>query len=117
MISALVSGWIEDGTLARSQEARRRDGAKGQRICRDTLADLQVVGHRNASFAWVPLDAGVRVDPIMTRLREAGISVSGADPFATTCAVPQALRLAFGGIPQAGLAAVLGRVREAITAL
>lgn len=114
LISGLVTGWIEDGTLKRSEETRRRDGAERQRLCRAILPDLPIVSHRNAGFAWLPFDKTVRAEPIVSRLKEDGISVSSAEPFATTVAVPQALRLAFGGVPKSDLNAVLAAVRKSL---
>lgn len=114
LISGLVTAWIEDGTLARSKENRIRDGAERQRLCRTALGEMSILSHRNAGFAWVPLDKAVRAEPIVSRLKEFGISASGAEPFATTVAVPQALRLAFGGVPKDELTVVLQTVREAV---
>ncbi|MEP4197451.1 MAG: PLP-dependent aminotransferase family protein [Aliishimia sp.] len=114
LISGLVTGWIEDGTLSASEETRRRDGAERQKLCRTALADLPVVAHHNAGFAWLPLDNKLRAEPIVNTLRAAGISVSGADPFATTVAVPQALRLAFGGVDRNDLHAILTVVRKSV---
>lgn len=114
LISGLVTGWIEDGTLENSEKNRRRDGAERQLLCRTALGGSSILSHRNAGFAWLPLEKGVRAEPIVTRLKEHGISASGAEPFATTVAVPQALRLAFGGIPKDELDAVFQTVREAI---
>ncbi|GAA6176444.1 PLP-dependent aminotransferase family protein [Sulfitobacter pacificus] len=114
IISGLVAGWVEDGTLARSEEARKQDGAKRQQICRAVLDGSEVLGHRNAGFAWLPLEKGIRAEPVVTRLKELGVSASGAEPFATTLAVPQALRLAFGGVPIDELDGVLQKVRDAV---
>lgn len=114
IISGLVTGWVENGTLARSEEARKQDGAERQQICRAGLGEATVLGHRNAGFAWLQLEKGVRAEPIVTRLKERGISTSGAEPFATTIAVPQALRLAFGGLPKDELSGVFEAVREVI---
>lgn len=114
LISGLVTGWIEDGTLAASTETRRRDGATRQRICRATMGDIPILSHHNAGFAWLPLDPALRADPIVSQLKEKGISVSGAASFATTLAVPQALRLAFGGVPIEELSGLLGTVRDAL---
>lgn len=119
LISGLVTGWIEDGTLARSEETRRRDGAERQRLCRDCLAglaDLPLLSHPNAGFAWLPLDRGLRAEPIVSRLKARGVSVSGAEAFATTQAVPQALRLAFGGLAKPDLTAALRSVAEEVNA-
>lgn len=114
LISGLVTGWIEDGTLARSEEKRRRDGAAYQRICQDVLSERIILAHPNAGFAWLPLEKGMRTAPIVTSLKEQGLSVTGAEPFATTVAVPQALRLAFGGMPVAELGVALQTVRQTI---
>lgn len=116
LISGLVSGWVKDGTLANSEETRRRDGAERQRVCRTVFDGRSILSHRNAGFAWLPLEKGVRAEPIVTRLKDHGISASGAEPFATTVAVPQALRLAFGGVPKDKLEGVFQIVRQAVDA-
>lgn len=114
LISGLVTGWVEDGTLASSEETRRRDGAERQQLCQTVLDGRSILSHRNAGFAWLPLEKGIRAEPIVTRLKEHGISASGAEPFATTVAAPQALRLAFGGLPKNDLEDVFQMVRRAI---
>lgn len=114
LISALVTGWIEDGTLAQSEDNRRRDGAERQAICRASLPNLSLSAHPNAGFSWVWLEKGMRAEPIVVALKARGISVSGAEPFATTTAVPQALRLAFGGIPKEELKDALEKVRHIV---
>lgn len=116
LISGLVTGWIKDGTLAKSEVARRRDGAERQKMCRTILRASCILAHRNAGFAWLPLEKGIRAEPMITRLKAHGISASGAEPFATTVAVPQALRLAFGGVPKEELPAIFRLVQETIAA-
>ena len=115
LITGLVTGWIEDGTLKHSEDVRRQDGAARQKICREALSDLPLLAHPNAGFAWLPLGKGVRAEPIVARLKEAGLLVSGAEPFATTPAVPQALRLAFGGLQLDDLPRIFQTLREVIT--
>jgi len=114
LISALVTGWIEDGTLEHLESNRRRDGAERQALCRRYLHDIPMVAHRHAGFAWIPLDAGTRADPIVSHLAGRGISVSSAAPFAVTEAVPQALRLAFGGVPKDDMGRVIAAVHDAL---
>lgn len=116
LISGLVTGWVADGTLVRSEENRRRDGSERQQLFRSMLSGVSIRSHRNAGFAWLPLEKGVRAEPIVARLKQNGISASGAAPFATTVAAPQALRLAFGGVPKGELEVVFQRVQEAIMA-
>lgn len=114
LISGLVTNWIEDGTLARSENDRKRDGAERQIICRASLSNMSLSAHHNAGFSWAWLGNRMRTEPIVAALKERGISASGAEPFATTTAVPQALRLAFGGIPKADLQRVLETVRHTV---
>lgn len=80
LVSGLVTGWIEDGTMIRLEENRRRDGAERQQVCRTALNGQTILPHCNAGFSWLPFERGVRVEPIVTRLKEHGISVSGAEP-------------------------------------
>ncbi|MCS2609530.1 PLP-dependent aminotransferase family protein [Halomonas dongshanensis] len=114
IISALLIGWIEDGTLEKSEKNRRRDGAYRQQICREHLKGIPIVAHKNASFAWLPLDRKQRAEPIITRLIEKGFAVSGGSAFAVTESVPQALRIAFGGVKEDQLRKALDCVREEI---
>lgn len=116
LIVDLVTNWIDDGTLDRMEQSRREDGAARQKICREVFADLPIAAHPNAGFAWLPLAKGARSSAIISTLKDQGLSVSGAEPFATTTAVPQALRLAFGGVPKTDLKAVLDIVRDAVVA-
>lgn len=116
LISGLVTSWIEDGTLASSEQTRRQDGEERQHLCRSVLGGSSLLAHRNAGFAWLPLEKGVRVEPIVARLKECGVSASGAEPFATTVAVPQALRLAFGGVPKGALKELFQTIKEAVEA-
>lgn len=116
LISALVTGWIEDGTLAVAEENRRRDGAMCQRLCQEVFKDMTIVSHPNASFSWLPLASGQRAEPIITRLIAQGIAVSSGEPFAVTDAAPQALRIAFGGIPKQQLRNAFQIVHDQIVA-
>lgn len=114
IITSLITSWIEDGTVSMSEELRRIDGSERQKRCRKLLKNFDVIGHKNASFAWIPLPGGVRADPIVTALAHKGIAVSSADPFAVTKFVPQALRLAFGGLKTNELDTAIEKLRNEI---
>ncbi|WP_226941857.1 aminotransferase-like domain-containing protein [Pseudooceanicola spongiae] len=105
---------MADGTLCRSEETRRRHGAERQKICRSVLGEAAILSHRNKGFVWLPLDKGIRAEPIVSRLKEQGVLVSGAEPFTTTLATLQALRLAFGGIGTEDLSLIFQTIREAV---
>ena len=112
LMTALVTGWIEDGTLETGEETRRRDGAERQTLICRMLPDLPLVSHRNAGFAWVPLPRGCRAEPLVARLREQGVAVSPGDPYAVEEPAPQAIRLAFGGVPLSELKTALATIRR-----
>ncbi|MBW4960650.1 PLP-dependent aminotransferase family protein [Sulfitobacter sp. CW3] len=116
LISSLVTGWIKDGTLEKSENRRRIDGAKRQEVCQIALDGLPIIAHPNAGFAWLPLQEGSRASPVVARLKAKGISISGAEAFATTTAIPQALRLAFGGLAPTELESSIKAVRDAVRA-
>jgi len=112
LISALVTHWIEDGTVAEFEAARRRLGAAGQKLCQEILAGIPMAAHENASFTWLPLAKGERAEPVIARLSGKGIAVSSAAPYAVGDAAPQAMRLAFGGISEQELRFSLEKVRD-----
>jgi DNA-binding transcriptional MocR family regulator len=96
-MTAIVCGWIEDGTVARLEAEKRRDAAQRQRIAADILGGLGPVGHPTSYFVWLPLAQEVRADAIAMALMRERISVSTAHPFAVTH-VPHAIRLALGSV-------------------
>ena len=97
IVTALVTGWIEEGVLTKSEDNRRVSGRRRQEMCRKILPGTDIISHPNASFAWLPLRNRRRADPMISNLMSKGIVVSGGDAFAVTEAVPQGLRIAFGG--------------------
>lgn len=115
LVTALVVGWIEDGTLARCEDARRRDGAERQRLFRSILGDVPALSHRNAGFAWLPLAGRARVEPLVARLKAKGIAVSPSGAYDVTEAAPQAIRLAFGGVVKADLEQALETIRTELS--
>ncbi|PLL10192.1 GntR family transcriptional regulator [Tabrizicola sp. TH137] len=114
LISALLTGWIKDGSLDRSIADRRRTGAAQQIMCQDVLGNHALIVHPNAGFAWLSLTQGQRAEVIMATLLQKGISVADARAFATTTAVPQAIRLAFSDMEPSALGPVLQIVRKTL---
>ncbi|NML45407.1 PLP-dependent aminotransferase family protein [Ramlibacter sp. G-1-2-2] len=110
VMTAIACNWLEDGTVARLETEKRRDAAKRQAIAAESLGPLERVGHPNSYFLWLPLHEEARADPIAAALMRERISVSTAEPFATTPQPPHALRLALGSVP-------LDRLREALAAV
>jgi len=101
LITALVTQWIEDGTIGHFEQTRRAAGARAQAICRACLGHHDFSAHRNAGFAWVPLPGRLRAEEVVARLANRGIAVSTAKPYAVGPTTPNALRLAFGGLNDA----------------
>ena len=116
LLTSIACGWMEDGTVARLEQEKRRDAAQRQMIADRALAGLQITRHPNSYFSWVELGEDQRADRIMARLTQRGISVSGAEAFATTKHVPQAIRVALGSIPsKSELRRALSVLREVVS--
>ncbi|NIZ00131.1 PLP-dependent aminotransferase family protein [Thalassospira lucentensis] len=114
LISAIICGWVQDGTLAEFEKARRADGARRQNLCREVLRETEIVSHPNAGFIWLPLSRGLRAEPIIREIAANGVAVAGSEPYAVTEAAPHALRVAFGGIDIQELHRALEIIRDCI---
>ncbi|WP_280432837.1 PLP-dependent aminotransferase family protein [Nocardia brasiliensis] len=114
VMTAIACRWLDDGTVTRLETRKRADARARQAIARDVLAGLPLLGHPSAYFLWLPLPEQVRADRIVTALARERISVSAAEPFATTRHVPHALRLALGSTDPATLRAALTTVKQIV---
>lgn len=114
MLTTLACRWLDDGTVDRLEADKRADATARQSIAREVLAGLPLVGHPSSYFCWLPLPEEVRADQIATDLLAERVSVSTAEPFATTGHVPHAIRLALGSTDLGGLRTALGTVRRVV---
>jgi DNA-binding transcriptional MocR family regulator len=115
VMTEIVTGWIEDGTVSLLEAAKREDGAMRQALATEHLHPLQPLGHASSYFCWLPLTEGARADAVAMALLKEGISVSTAEPFCTASTRPHALRLALGSTEPAPLAEALRAVRRIVT--
>jgi DNA-binding transcriptional MocR family regulator len=114
IITALATGWIEDGTVARLEMQKRLDAQQRQSIAREILGEFTLIGNSNSYFVWLPLAAGVRADQLAAHLNENNVAVSTAEPFSTTKSTPHALRFALGSVRTDVLHQSLKKVRTAL---
>ena len=114
VMTAIACGWLDDGTVTRLESEKRRDATARQAIAADVLAGLRCVRHPASYFVWLPLAEEVRADRLATALMRDRISVSTAEPFATSAQVPHAIRLALGSVELGALRDVLKKVRRAL---
>lgn len=114
VMTALVCGWIEDGTVLRLEAEKRHDAQARQTLGRQLLNGLNVVSHPASYFMWLPLPEDARADQVVSELLSRNVAVSPAEPFATTNAVPHAIRLALGSLDREALAGALGEVARTV---
>nr|WP_321460934.1 PLP-dependent aminotransferase family protein [uncultured Vibrio sp.] len=114
VMTKLVCNWIQDGTVARFEELKRRDAGKRQIIFRESLGDIPCICHPTSYFSWIPLPEEARADRIVKELMDINISVSTAEPFSASHSAPQAIRIALGSVSIDELRIALSNVREAI---
>jgi DNA-binding transcriptional MocR family regulator len=116
LITAIACRWMDDGTVGRLEAEKRDDARTRQAVAREALAGLPLVGHPSSYFVWLPLPEDARADRIAASLARRGISVSTAEPFATSAHIPQAIRLALASAPPGSLRRALSEVREVVDA-
>jgi DNA-binding transcriptional MocR family regulator len=112
--TVIACTWLEDGTVGRLEAEKRQDAAARQAIVGEVLDGLRCVRHPSSYFAWLPLPEETRADLVAAALMREGVSVSTAEPFATSKHVPHALRLALGSVGLDGLRSALQTVRRVV---
>ncbi|MDH6166324.1 DNA-binding transcriptional MocR family regulator [Variovorax boronicumulans] len=116
VMTAIACGWLEDGTVTRLEAEKRRDAAARQAMAAGVFAGMRCIRHPSSYFVWLPLAEEVRADQVAQALMQDRISVSTAEPFATSAQVPHAIRLALGSVGPDMLRDALVRVRRTIDA-
>jgi DNA-binding transcriptional MocR family regulator len=114
VMTAIACGWLDDGTVTRLESEKRRDATARQAIAGNILAGMRCVRHTASYFVWLPLAEEVRADQVVMALMRDRISVSTAEPFATSTQVPHAIRLALGSVKLDTLRDALVRVKRVI---
>jgi len=114
VLTAIATAWIEDGTVARLEAQKRKDAQARQAMADEWLGGLRTVRHPSSYFLWLPLPEEARADQIAMALMREHISVSTAQPFATSVHVPHAIRLALGSVDMDTLRAALVKVRRVL---
>ncbi|WP_296256268.1 MULTISPECIES: PLP-dependent aminotransferase family protein [unclassified Pseudomonas] len=114
VMTALVCGWIEDGTVARLEAEKRHDAKQRQALAKQAFSGMTVVGHWTSYFLWLPLPEEVRADQVVVALLAMNIAVSTAEAFAVSSPVPHAVRLALGSVGMDALQQALQQVRQVI---
>ena len=116
LMTAIATGWLNDGTVIRLEAQKRVDARRRQAVARKVLDGFELVGHPSSYFVWLPLPGEARADQVAVALMRENVSVSTAEPFATTKHPPHAIRLALGSVDLDVLAESLDKVKRVIDA-
>lgn len=114
LMTRLICGWIQDGTVTRLETLKRRDARLRQSVAREVFGGLSHIAHPVSYFLWLPLAEESRSDRLVKTLMDSNISVATAEPFCTSANVPQAIRIALGSVPIDNLREALVKVRESV---
>lgn len=114
VMTAIACAWLDDGTVKRLETEKRRDAKTRQTMAAEVLDGLPCVRHPASYFVWLPLSEDVRADQVAAALMREHISVSTAEPYATSHHVPHAVRLALGSVELDVLRESLQKVRQVI---
>jgi DNA-binding transcriptional MocR family regulator len=115
VMTSIACAWLDDGTVERLEAEKRRDAKIRQSMAAEILAGLNCVRHPSSYFVWLPLSEEVRADQVAAALMREQISVSTAEPYATSHHVPHAVRLALGSVELDVLRESLETVRRVIS--
>ena len=116
VMTSIACAWLDDGTVKRLEAEKRRDAKIRQAMAAEILAGLNCVRHPSSYFVWLPLSEEARADQVAAALMRERISVSTAEPYATSHHVPHAVRLALGSVELDVLRQSLETVRRVISA-
>ncbi|WP_095143393.1 PLP-dependent aminotransferase family protein [Pseudomonas sp. Irchel s3b6] len=116
VMTSIACQWLDDGTVTRLEGEKRQDAAYRQAMARAALSGFTCISHPNSYFLWLPLGEEVRAERIATALMEQQVSVSTAEPFATSAHPPHAIRLALGSLALDALEQALARVKQVVEA-
>jgi len=116
VMTAIASAWLDDGTVSKLEAEKRADAQARQAMADDLLAGLRYVRHPSSYFIWLPLSEDARADQIAMALMREQVSVSTAQPFATSAHVPHAIRLALGSVDMGTLREALVKVKRVVGA-
>lgn len=109
----LACRWIETGVVDALEEDKRRDARERQQLARRVLRGLDISAYPSSYIVWITLAQGLRADEVAAQLKDDGVLVVTAEPFAATRHVPQALRLMICSVPLDTLKCALEKVRRA----
>ena len=115
VMTSLACAWLEDGTVTRLEVEKRQDATRRQAMAGTVLRGLRCIHHPASYFLWISLAEEVRADQVAMALMREGISVSTAEPFATSTQVPHAIRLALGSVEFDALGKALETIKLVIT--
>jgi DNA-binding transcriptional MocR family regulator len=116
VLTAIASTWLDDGTVMQLEAEKRKDAQARQALAAQVLEGLRYISHPSSYFLWLPLPEDARADQIAMALMREKISVSTAEPFATSAHVPHAIRLALGSAQMGALREALEKVKWIIDA-
>lgn len=116
VMTAIASAWLDDGTVSKLEAEKRTDARARQAMADDLLTGLRYVRHPSSYFLWLPLSEDARADQIAMALMREQVSVSTAQPFATSAHVPHAIRLALGSVDMDTLREALVKVKQVVGA-
>jgi DNA-binding transcriptional MocR family regulator len=114
VMTAIAIAWMEDGTVLQLETQKREDARARQKLADEVLVGLDYIRHPSSYFLWLPLPEDTRADQFAMALTRENISVSTAEPFATTVHVPHAVRLALGSVDMTALREALIKVRRLV---
>jgi DNA-binding transcriptional MocR family regulator len=96
LMTALVTGWIQQGAAEALCEGIRREIAARQAIARELLPADSFVAHPEGPHLWLTLPPRWHRMAFSAHVRGLGLAVAPSDPFAVAEPPPNAVRIGLG---------------------
>jgi len=103
LLTGICNSLIQDGSMTRVIEAKRREGARRQAIARTILSDLPISAHPNSWHLWARLPENMNADRLVAACEAANLLIDPASKFqVSTAAAFPAIRIGLGGTREEG---------------
>lgn len=98
LMTAVLGGWIRDGTARAILDGVRTEAAARQTLARAALPDARA--HPNGLHLWLPLPASWDRHRLAERARAQGLAVTPSDAFTVGGPAVDAVRISLGAVPE-----------------
>jgi DNA-binding transcriptional MocR family regulator len=96
LMVALVTRWLQDGSVDAIIGAVRAEAAARQKLAAGVLARHRYSAHPNGHHIWIPLPGNWTREQFASHVQRPGLAIATAEPFSVDGTPPKAVRISLG---------------------